>query len=147
MGTEQAALITGAVRGWEKRDSDSLLELEAQVFACVRAEAAGALSKPDALGAVPAPIADLTVDLRLVSCDRGAVQSLPAGHCRRKEGQDFGVTFLPLPCPSSAMLRAKRPLAKNTTLIPNQCIHLPWAVDSEALLCPQMRKPGHRAGK
>lgn len=50
------------------------------MFARVCAEAAGALSKPDPLGAVLAPIAGLTVDLRLMSCDRGAVQSLPAGH-------------------------------------------------------------------
>lgn len=48
---------------WEKQGSNSLLELEAQVFACVRAEAAGTLSIADPLGAVPAPIADLTVDL------------------------------------------------------------------------------------
>lgn len=77
------------------RDSNSLLELEAQVFARVCAEAAGALSKPDPLGAVLAPIADLTVDLRLMSCDRGAVQGLPAGHCQRKEGQEVGIRFLP----------------------------------------------------
>lgn len=50
------------------------------MFARVSAEAAGALSKPDPLGAVLAPIADLTVDLRLMSCDGGAIQSLPAGH-------------------------------------------------------------------
>ena len=49
--------------GREKRGSNSLLELEAQVFACVRAEAASALSVPDPFGAVPAPVADLTVDL------------------------------------------------------------------------------------
>lgn len=73
------------------------MELEAQVFARVGAEAAGALSIPDALGAVPAPIADLTVDLRLVSCDRGAIKSLPAGHCRRKESQRVGLRFLPAP--------------------------------------------------
>lgn len=80
--------------GWEKLGSHSLLELEAQVFACVGAEAAGALSKPDPLGAVLAPIAGLAVDLRLVSCDRGAVQSLPTGHCRREEGPEVGVRLL-----------------------------------------------------
>lgn len=81
--------------GQEKQDSHSLLELEAQVFACVGAEAAGALSKSDPLGAILAPIAGLTVDLRLVSCDRGAVQSLPTGHCQREEGQKVGVRLLP----------------------------------------------------
>lgn len=49
--------------GWEKRGSNSLLELEAQVFTRVRAEAAGTLSIPDPLGAILAPVADLTVDL------------------------------------------------------------------------------------
>lgn len=39
------------------------MELQAEVLAGVRAEAAGTLSKPDPLGAVSAPIADLTVDL------------------------------------------------------------------------------------
>lgn len=43
--------------------SNSLLELQAEVLPCVCAETAGALSVPDPLGAVPAPIADLTVDL------------------------------------------------------------------------------------
>ena len=33
------------------------------MFTRVRAEAAGTLSIPDPLGAVPAPVADLTVDL------------------------------------------------------------------------------------
>lgn len=32
-------------------------------------------------------------------------------------------------------------------LIPDQCIHLSRAVDSKAVLIPQMRKPGHREGK
>ena len=49
--------------GREKRGSNSLLKLESQVFACVRAEAASALSIPDPFWAVPAPVADLTVDL------------------------------------------------------------------------------------
>lgn len=65
------------------------------MFACVRAEAASALSVPDPLGAVPAPIADLTVDLGLVSCNRGAVESLSAGHCREREGQGAGATVPP----------------------------------------------------
>lgn len=70
------------------------------MFACVRAEAAGALSIADPLGAVPAPIADLTVDLRLVGCHRGAVESLSAGHCRGKEGQKGGVEVPPpIPVP------------------------------------------------
>ena len=49
--------------GREKRGSNSLLKLESQVFACVRAEAASALSIPDPFWAIPAPVADLTVDL------------------------------------------------------------------------------------
>lgn len=85
----------GEAAGGEKQGSNSLLELEAQMFACVRAEAASALSVPDPLGTVPAPVADLTVDLGLVSCNRGAVESLPAGHCREREGQGAGPRFLP----------------------------------------------------
>lgn len=81
--------------GLAEAGSNSLLELEAQVFACVRAEAAGALSIADPLGAVPAPIADLTVDLRLVGCHRGAVESLSAGHCRGRRVRRVGLRFLP----------------------------------------------------
>lgn len=76
------------------------------MFACVRAEAAGALSVPDPLGAIPAPIAGLTVDLRLVSCNRGAVQSLPAGHCRGREGQGAGAM---VPPPSEARMPCSEP--------------------------------------
>lgn len=49
-------------RGGE-RGSNSLLELQAEVLARVRAETASTLSVADSLGAVPAPVADLTVDL------------------------------------------------------------------------------------
>lgn len=49
--------------GGRRHGSNSLLELQAEVLARVRAEAAGSLSVPDPLGAIPAAIADLTVDL------------------------------------------------------------------------------------
>lgn len=72
------------------------------MFARVRAEAAGALSVPDPLGAISAPVADLTVDLRLMSCDCGAVESLPAGHCGGRDSQRGGAEALP-PFPEALM--------------------------------------------
>lgn len=100
----------------KKHGSNLLLELQAEVLPRVRAETASALSKPDPLGAILAPIADLTVDLRLVSCHCGAVQSLPAGHCRRKKESGLGLTSCRL-CLLHLML-CSEPQAKNTAVIP-----------------------------
>lgn len=82
------------------------------MLACVRAEAASALSKPDPLGAILAPVADLTVDLWLMSCHCGAVQSLPAGHCRgQEESRSKG-------WPPHLSLLHPEPQAKNTSVTP-----------------------------
>lgn len=56
-------MIIGESQRKKKHSGNLLLELQAKMLAGVRAEAASALSKPDPLGAIPAPIADLTVDL------------------------------------------------------------------------------------
>lgn len=64
---------------------NSLLQIQAQVVASVGAETSCPLSEADAFGTVFPPVASLAVDLRLVSCHRGAVQSFPASHCGQGE--------------------------------------------------------------
>lgn len=61
------------------------------------------MSIPDPFGTVPAPVADLTVDLLTRGGHRGTVQRLPAGHCRGKErARELRAAIPLLPCTTSA---------------------------------------------
>lgn len=66
---------------------NSLLQVQAQVVASVGAETSCPLSKADTLGAIFSPVTSFAVDLRLMSCHCGAVQSFPASHCKQEERQ------------------------------------------------------------
>lgn len=55
------------------------------MVAGVGAEASCPLAEADAFGAVFPPVTGLAVDLGLVGCHRGAVQSFPASHCEQGE--------------------------------------------------------------
>ena len=86
-----------------------------------------------------------------MSCHRGAVQRLPAGHCRGREGEGVRAAVLPSfpaqlvqgpPCQGPRGPAQGAPQAKHTTLIPDLCI-CP-ETDFQDSPVSQMRKWEHR---